>query len=686
MSILTPTYDTTTGALKDVQPTKLDPAQVTKGTYDISQWQPTDAEKEMRAMIIKHFALGYTTMYTPRVEFNDLSTIQRMQADEMAFNTYQPNNGMPAWGDVAQAWRSNAMRPIVRNKCVSIAAHATARLIFPKCFAYNDQNDEQQEAAQVMEDLMEWAADQSNYAYHAMARTMTALTDPASIGYTEYCEVYRKVKRPKPGGGYTTETMLDETLSGFQNTVVPVDELYIENFYEPSVQKQGWLIWRRVMSYSLVEAKYNQMPNFKYVKPGVQILLNDANQTFYQVYDQNMRPYDAEEIVYWNRTLDLKIVMVNGVMLSDVDAPNPRNDKLYPFDKFGYEMINNRCFYYKSLAFKMMQDANIINTLYPMIVDGTYLNLMPPMVQIGDEVIGSDVIVPGAVTTLQSAGADLRTITTSNNLTAGLNALAQVEQSIDESSQPPIMEGQQSGQRMTAYAMSRLEANAATVLGLFIQMIAQHVKDFGKLRLGDILQFLTVVDADKITGDAQLVYKTFLLRDKMSNGRSQTRKIAFTPDMPMEPIDGDTQLQMSYDTLKEQGGTESDMELYKVNPELFRDLTYTLTVSPDVLNPRSEDLERQLDLETYDRAIMNPMADQEEIFKLLLSTNPHTKRNPDKYIAQQTQQPPQPMLPNGMGQGQQQQPQGAGQTAPQPSGPRTPQSSPLSAQLPSLTQ
>ena len=685
MSILTPTYDTTTGSFKEVGPTKLDPEKVTKGTYEVSQWQPTPAEKEMRAMIIKHFALGYTTMYTPRVEFNDLSTIQRMQADQMSFNTYQANNGQPAWGDVAQSWRSNAMRPIVRNKCVSIAAHATARLIFPKCFAYNDENDAQHDAAQVMEDLMEWAADQSNYAYHALTRTVTALTDPASIGYTEYCEVYRKVKRPKAGGGYTEETICDEVLSGFQNTVVPVDELYIENFYEPNIQKQGWLVWRRVMSYSLVEAKYGHMKNFVHVKPGVQILLNDANQTFYQVYDQNMRPYDAEEVIYWNRTLDVKIIMVNGVMLTDADAPNPRNDKLYPFDKFGYEMINNRCFYYKSLAFKMMQDANIINTLYPMIVDGTYLNLMPPMVQIGDEVIGSDVIVPGAVTTLQSANADLRTITTSNNLTAGLNALAQVEVSIDESSQPPIMEGQQSGGKMTAYAMSRLEANAATVLGLFIQMIAQHVKDFGKLRLGDILQFLTVVDADKITGDAQLVYKTFLLRDKMSNGRSQTRKISFTPDMPMEPISGDKQLQMSYDTLKEQGGVDSDMELYKVNPELFRDLTYMLTVSPDVLNPRSEDLERQLDLETYDRAIMNPMADQEEIYKLLLSTNPHTKRNPDKYVAQQQQQPPQPMIPNGMSQNAQQKPAGTGQTAPQPTGPRTPQSSPLSAQLPQLT-
>ncbi len=632
MSIITPEYDKSTGALVSVKPTILTADAVSKGKFEVAPYTPSDAEKTMRAMILRHFTLGYTTMYTPRVEFNDLSTIQRMTADQMSFNTYQSNNGNPAWGDVTQAWRSNAMRPIVRNKCVSIAAHATARLIFPKCFAYNEDNDEQSGAAQVMEDLMEWAADKSDYSMFAMQRTLSALTDPASIGYTEYCEVYRTVKRP----GGKTETILDETLSGFHNSPVSCDELFIENFFEPNIQKQGWLVWRRVISFSLAEAKYkNQYDNFKHVKPGIQVVLNDANQSFYYVYDPNMRGYDVEEIIYWNRSLDVKIIMVNGVMLTEADAPNPRNDKLYPFDKFGYELINNRCFYYKSLAFKMMHDANIINTLYPMIIDGTYLNLMPPMVQIGDEVIGSDVIVPGAVTTLQSKDADLRTITTSNNLTAGLNALAQVEASIDETTINPIQEGQTQGSKMTAYEISRLEANASTVLGLFIQMIGQHVKDFGKLRLGDILQYLTVVDADKITGNAPLVYKTFLLRDKMSNGRTATRKIKFTPDMPLDKQSGAQQLDASYNVLKEQGGNDSNVELYKVNPELFRNLTYNLTVSPDVLNPRSEELERQFDLETYDRMVMSPVADQEETFRLLLSTNNRTKRNPDKYITEQ---------------------------------------------------
>lgn len=601
-------------------------------------------------MVIRHFVLGNMNMWTPRVEFNDLPAIQRSQVDQMAWNTYQANNGESSSQDDIQGWRSNALRPVVRNKCISIAAHATARLIFPKIFAYNESNDDEVDAAQVMMDLMEWAADKANYATTSLYRVITALYDIASIGYTEYGEVYRNVKRAKlgKGDGWATEKILDETLSGFQDCVVPVDELYIENFYEADLQKQGWLLWRRVISFDLAQAKYGTLyPNFnKFVKPGVQTIYSDANQSFYFVYDPNMRQYEVEEVMYWNKNMDLKLIMVNGVLLTDYDNPNPRLDKMYPFDKFGYEIINNRCFYYKSLAFKMMQDANIINTLYPMIIDGTYLNLMPPMINSGSEMISSDVIVPGAVTTLSDPNAKLQAVKVATDLRSGMDTLFKVDESINESSQDPLEQGQQNKGTQTAYEISRLEQNASTVLGLFIKMIAKHVKDFGKLRMGDILQYLTIAEVDKIEANKSLVYKTFLMHDKASNGTTKTRKIKFDINMPDQPQTAEDKLKQSYDILKEEGGINSKTELYKVNPEMFRNLTYTVAVSPDVLQPRSEELIRSFNLETFDRLIQNPMANQEEALRLLLTTDPTTKKNPDKYIQQQqtAMQPGQPPL------------------------------------------
>lgn len=617
-------------------------------TDEFSPYMPSDAEKDVRAMILKHFVLSTTNMYMPRVEFNDLSLIGRDQYDQMSFNTYQPNNG-EAWPGAPQtAWRSRAVRPIVRNKCISIAAHATARLIFPKVFAYNKNSDEQRDAAQVMEDLMEWSGDISNYAYIALMRVITALSSPASIGYTEYGEVLRSVKVERDSEGKWIEKMIrDEAYPCFMDSVVPVDQFYIENVYEPDLQKQGWILWRKVISFSSAQNKYNGVyENFKYVRPGVQTIYDDANRTFYYVYDPNMRSEDVEEIIYWNKNLDLKIIMVNSVMLTEPDNPNPRQDKLYPFDKFGYEPINNRFFYYKSLAFKLQQDAGIINTLYQMVIDKSYLEIFPPMINTGGEIIASDVIVPGAVTTFNDPNADLKAINpgSPNAIADGMKTLQLVETSINESSQAPQQAGQpvdgQAG--TTAYEISRLEQNANTVLGLFLQMIAKHVRDFGKLRMGDILQYLTMPEVVDITGEPELAYKTFFLKGNPKSGE-KNKKIEFTNDLPDE-MEEEDHLALSYDLLQKE--KEKGMEIAKVNPGIFRELEYMVTVSPDILNPRSQDLERAYGLEDYDRMVAAPsgMFDPEETARFLLSNNPLTRSDPEKYLAKQPQpgsQPPQ---------------------------------------------
>lgn len=620
----------------------------------IADYAPTEEENEVRAMILRHFVLGTTNAYTPRVEFNDLSLVLRDQYDQMEFNTYQPNNG-EAWEGAPQtAWRSRALRPVVRNKCMSIAAHATARLLFPKIFAYNEESESQEDAAEVMEQLMEWSGDISNYPYVALMRVITALSSPASIGYTEYGEVTRSVKvKRNDDGTWEEKRIRDEAYPCFMDVVVPVDQLYIQNFYEPDIQKQGYVIWRKVYSYSEAQNKYNGIyENFKYVKPGVQTIYDDANRTFYYVYDPNMRQEDIEEVIYWNKNLDLKIIMINGIMMTQHDNPNPRQDKLYPFDKFGYEPINNRFFYYKSLAFKLQHDADIVNTLYQMVIDGTFLSIFKPMVNVGGEIIASDVIVPGAVTTLSSPDADLRAINVGSDLKSGLETLQVVEQSITETAADQQATAPSDGSSQTAYQISVIEQNANTVLGLFLQMISKHVKDFGKLRVGDIVQYLTLPEVMEITGNPELTYKTFALKPQ-AKGVGQPRQIRFENDMP-ENITLDEYLNESYKLLGEED--EKKLEISRVNPEMFRELQYITAISPDIENPRSEQLERAYNLEEYDRMVAAPpgMFDPENTARLLLDSNPRTKKDPDKYVAKQPSQgsqPAQPMQPGQVGQG-----------------------------------
>ncbi len=635
MSIVNKTESDVAG-IKKVDAVLMRTAVDDKGNMlsEAAPYTETDEELKVSSMILKHFMLGTVNMYTPRVEFNDLSLVNRDQYDQMEFNTYQPNNGEAWEGDPQAAWRSRAIRPIVRNKCISIAAHATSRLIFPKIFAYNQNSDEQQAAANTMEDLMEWSGDVSNYPHVALMRVITAMSSPASIGFTEYGEVWRTVKTHQDDNGkWVEERIRDEAYPCFMDEVVPVNQFYIENFYEPDVQRQGWVIWRKVYSFSEAQAKYNGVyDNFKYVRPGVQTVYDDANRSFYYVYDPNMRQEDVEEIIYWNKNLDLKIIMVNRVMLTPWNNPNPRQDKLYPFDKFGYEPINNRFFYYKSLAFKLQHDADIINTIYQMVIDGTFLAIFKPMVNVGGEIIASDVIVPGAVTTLSSPDADLRAINVGSDLKAGLEMMSVIEKSINESSQEPLQQGISEGGSQTAYEISKIEQNANTVLGLFLQMIAKHVRDFGKLRVGDIVQYLTLPDVASITGDSELTYKTFFLRGLEKTG-GKNKKIEFTNDIP-DQMSSDDYLKASYDLKEEED--QKDMTITKANPKMFRELQYLVAVHADVLNPRSEDLERAWATEEFDRMIAHPETfDNKEAGKLLLGANPTTKKDVDKYLTKE---------------------------------------------------
>jgi hypothetical protein len=224
-----------------------------------------------------------------------------------------------------------------------------------------------------------------------------------------------------------------------------------------------------------------------------------------------------------------------------------------------------------------------------------------------------------------------------------MNTLEKIEASLHESSQDPIQQGQQAGGTpSTAYEISRIEQNANTVLGLSIKFFTfSHVIPYGRLLISDILQYLTMPDAEKITGDGGLLYKTFYAKEPGKAGKQN--KIQFDANLP-ETMTDDEKLEMSWMLLKAQGGLKSNTTLWKVNPILFRDYKFKFAVDADVLNPRSAELERAFSIELFDRAIAHPETfDNMSIGKVLLSTDPTTSRDPDKYMAKpQTQPQPSP--------------------------------------------
>lgn len=604
--------------------------ELDKKIAKVSEYKPSQEIKDRTMEVINDFRHADTLRNQTYEEFNDLDLIDRMNASQKEFNGYVPAKS----DDPDEAWRSNAKRPITRNRAISIAAHVTGSIIKPKIFAQNDRDDEDQDAGVVMRDLMDWAEQQAEYDRIFVYAVISALYNPATIIHEEYREIYRTIKEIQDDGSWEEKEIKDEEQCGFKMTLVPVDELYIANFYEHDIQKQPFLIWRRFIDYTTAQSKYGDSDNFKYVVPGIQTLYNEKEDTFYEQADDDLEDRLVEEFIYYNKSQDLQLAFVNGVLMDDKDQPNPRKDKKYPFAKGGYELIDEgKFFYYKSLADKMYQDQQVIDTLYQLVIDGSFLQLMPPQALFGKDEINASLMIPGVMTQLD-INSKIQSLAPNANLNAGFASLQAVEGSLSESSQDILQSGQSIEGNQTAFEISRLEQNSRVMLGLFGKMIGFMVKDLGNLLMSDVCQYLTISDVEEITdGNSLMKFRNFLLADRSTDKGIKTRKLEFTTDMPTSEEDLKNR---KYALMDAEGGVDNDKEIYKINPVAFRNLKFKVQIEPDFKTPTSELVQKALNLELYDRLIANPMADQEAALRdVLLSAYEKTKADPERYINKQ---------------------------------------------------
>jgi len=628
---------------------------------EASNYQFSDLEKEVRSKIISDFTLGYNTMSRPRQEFNDLSVLRRDQVDSMAFNTYQPNNGEPLLGDPSNAWRSNAIRPIERNKCISMAGHAANRLGFLRLQATDADAYPDDDASMVINSIIEWVNSTyfpKEWWLHAILQSEVS---PACIVNHEFRQVYKKTKTNRnEDGTWNYRYDLDEANSGFIATIVPTDQIFIENIFEKDIQKQRFIIWRRIQSHNQLDIKYHGQKNWDKVRPGMQLIFNDANQGFYFVYDPNLRGELDEEIIYWTKENGgSRVVMVNGIIIGEADEKNPREDGLYPFAKWYFSWIRENFFYGKSLVFSVSHDANIINTLYPVLIDGAILDTIKPMKYIGKDMISSDVIIPGATINMRDPESRLDPLLPPLQTTNLLNAMMKVEESLNQTANIQASPVDRMPGRITAYELSLREQQVQQDLGPFFSELIGASVQLTRIVLGDILQFLTVGDVEKMQGaKASLRYQSLLVDLKTTGGKTRRRKIKFEL-FGDEMADKEKQLAASYDLLEEQGGLNSETEIIKVDPRRIRELKYYMMMTEDVLTPKSDDIRFQRNLEMLDQIIkleqVHPgLNNMEEVAKkLLYSINPITARHPESFVNKTNGQENNLALANMQSQGQQ---------------------------------
>jgi len=137
------------------------------------------------------------------------------------------------------------------------------------------------------------------------------------------------------------------------------------------LQRQRFIIRKRLIDYDEAKAIYGEHTNFSYVSPGIKVLYNSSDGMFYEQFDENI-PTLCEEATYFNRREDIQVVFINGIYMGDSNVnANPikhrdnKNRPKYPYVKFGAEPIDEKSFYfYKSLVARLANSQEEFDHLH----------------------------------------------------------------------------------------------------------------------------------------------------------------------------------------------------------------------------------------------------------------------------------------------------------------------------------
>lgn len=637
-----------------------------------STYQPSKDVLELFARVQNDYTVAYNLQHRPFKEFDNLSLLERTRRDQETFAAFVGAEFVPA----SRKWRWRGRKNTARNRIIGILAHMLSAMLFPYVRAVNDQDEEEEDTARVMQILVEDHLRKAGYEMKFLYLVISAMVNPAVFVGIEYVEAMQKIKQRMADGSIKIIEAVDQFLSGLQMTILPIDEILLGDFYTFELQRQPYIIRVRRISWDEARKCYGNHPDFGQVRAGQTriVLTGQENQTLFDIeWTEADRDY-IQEITAYYRAEDLEVTFLSGVFMGnpdDIYNANPFNHRrmiyakgdwasapVYPFAKSGFEPLDatGRFAYYKSAAFKEYWDDASINKAYQLLQDGMALDVMKPTFISGVAKIDGSVIAPGASVPLPKDAA-VTPYSLGPNLAAAMNVLNENKNDLAESTQDATQGGvAQPG--VTARATIIAEQNAKLVLGVFGLMLSNLVEQIGSLVMDVIVQHSTMGELDDTTPEAlKMKYKTFLAKGD-DKGRQMTHRIIFTDEYMGREMTKEEKTELEWELYDQTGDTpeqreQSAQRLYKVNPYQFARMNYTMYVDADQIVSKSMGTEQQrkmLAFQTMTSPQAAPYIDQQAVIDEFV-IDQFAEGDPDKFKKKQPPIDPSAMMGAVTGQG-----------------------------------
>lgn len=608
--------------------------------------------------IMQHVAYAENLQQQGIPEYSNKSILDLCQENALHYSTYNPNTRLPYPYD----WQLRARRPIISNRVIGIAAHATKRVIYPNVFAKNRNNEQDRVAQDIYRLLYKDVVEKTGYIYKFLDWIVGTLLEPYGVMETGYRVGKRTIKEwNATTGQYEEKEIIDSEYSGFFFEPIPAVNLMFANLFEPNLQLQPFIIKRRYISFTQAQDLFGQYPNFQHVQPGMKMAyipdLNLARNPELNVTDDYV-----EHLTYYNRFDDVKVDLIGGVPMQKADQTAiDRMDKQYPFSVIKHAPLGSgSSIIGQPLVSKLAGDELIYNTLTNSFINSQLIDLMPPTIVTGTKKFDQNIFRPGQAMFSENPDVRLQQITSTRDPRAGIAAIREMEASMNQSSQDPSRAGFSASKEMSAYEFAELNNNANIMMGLFGSYVSQGVKQLGELMMSDIGQFLTLPDMMARSDTDQIErYQSFFVTDS-----GKDYEIRFDHDYFVTNKAKSIE-ELSLDVMKKEGGLKKERNLIIANPQEIADIAKSnrvkIHIAPDVYQTKSEAVEKALQLEMFQQYLQVPGVDPRKVGEDFINGN-LSSGNADRYMQQvqpqmpgmdmMGEQPPQqgPQLGNFVGQ------------------------------------
>jgi len=424
---------------------------------------------------------------------------------------------------------------ISRDKADVFIGNMVSQLLYPSVKAVNEDSKVDRVLSRVSRSLLEWSHMNDGY--------------PSETGMAKNIRYVHKMV--VEGTVHIQDDVSKD--NGLTSSLVPNEEIFIPNFWEPDIQNQSHLIRAQLnVTWENAERIYGDCENFKFVAPQFTDFWFIQRPEYKQIFQGIVRSRRVQVMHVWkslnHKQLKKEIdagrlhrktkrakyynVMINDIPMYPVDNLSPYKDGLFPINKGIFAMHSKSEYYWgNSLPNKIRYDKKWLDSWKTLLRYKGKLNLLPPMVSLNGNFVDEEILLPAKITPITEELQLKRIEGVADPISqADVMLMDMAEKEIDRGSVSPSMSGQMPTKRMTKAEAQISDMNAKQLMDIFSLQLAVLAQSRSYPILRRVFQFMprakvdtiTVTDqklSDGLRGDLEIIFKKLpkLTQEQVAN-------------------------------------------------------------------------------------------------------------------------------------------------------------------------